>query len=214
MAQRENARGITCFECGVQGHYKSDCPKLKNGNQENRAGNKNAVARAYAVGTARTNPNSNVVTGTFFLNNRYALILFDTGADRSFISTTFSSLFDIIPTTLDHGYDVELADGRIIWVFPEDLPGIPPTHQVEFQIDLIPGAAPVARAPYQVAPSDMKELSDQLKELADKGFIRHSSSPWGAPVLRVIEGFSKIAKSMTKLTQKKVKFDWGDKQEA
>ncbi|GJS19070.1 putative reverse transcriptase domain-containing protein [Tanacetum coccineum] len=70
-------------------------------------------------------------------------------------------------------------------VFPEDLPGIPPTHQVEFQIDLIPGAALVARAPYQLAPSKMKELLDQLKELSDKGFIRPSSSPWGAPVLFV-----------------------------
>nr|GEW69643.1 reverse transcriptase domain-containing protein [Tanacetum cinerariifolium] len=98
------------------GHYKSDCPKLKNGNQGNRDGNKNDVARAYAVGTAETNPNSNVVTGTFLLNNRYASILFDTGADRSFISTAFRSLMDIIPTMLDHGYDVKLADGRIIWV--------------------------------------------------------------------------------------------------
>ncbi|GJX37997.1 putative reverse transcriptase domain-containing protein [Tanacetum coccineum] len=70
-------------------------------------------------------------------------------------------------------------------IFPEDLPGIPPTRQVEFQIDLIPGAAPVARAPYRLAPSEMKELSDQLKELSDKGFIRPSSSPWGAPILFV-----------------------------
>ncbi|GKE83649.1 putative reverse transcriptase domain-containing protein, partial [Tanacetum coccineum] len=70
-------------------------------------------------------------------------------------------------------------------VFPEDLLGIPPTRQVEFQIDLIPGAAPVARAPYRLASSEMKELSDQLQELFDKGFIRHSSSPWGAPVLFV-----------------------------
>ncbi|GJS55361.1 putative reverse transcriptase domain-containing protein [Tanacetum coccineum] len=131
---------------------------------------------------------------------------------------------------------------------------------VEFQIDLIPGAAPVARAPYQLAPSEMKELSEQLKELSDKGFIRPSSSPWGALIPKVqflghvidsqgihvdpakiesikdwaspkspteirqflglagyyrrfIEGFSKIAKPMTKLTQKKVKFEWGDKQE-
>ncbi|GJX53213.1 putative reverse transcriptase domain-containing protein [Tanacetum coccineum] len=114
--QGTNPRVITCFECGVQGHYRSDCPKLKNGNQGNRAGNGNAVARAYVMGSAGTNPNSNVVTGTFLLNNRYASILFDTGADRSFISTAFSSLIDIIPTTLDHGYDVELADGRIIWV--------------------------------------------------------------------------------------------------
>ncbi|GKC77243.1 putative reverse transcriptase domain-containing protein [Tanacetum coccineum] len=70
-------------------------------------------------------------------------------------------------------------------VFPEDLSGLPPTRQVEFQIDLIPGVAPVARAPYRLAPSEMKELSEQLKELSDKGFIRPSSSPWGAPVLFV-----------------------------
>ncbi|GKA95572.1 putative reverse transcriptase domain-containing protein [Tanacetum coccineum] len=67
-------------------------------------------------------------------------------------------------------------------VFPEDLPGIPPTRQVEFQIDLVPGAAPVARAPYRLAPSEMKELAEQLQELSDKGFIRPSSSPWGASV--------------------------------
>ncbi|GKA22828.1 putative reverse transcriptase domain-containing protein [Tanacetum coccineum] len=73
------------------------------------AGNGNAVARLL-LWLAGTNPNSNVVTGTFLLNNRYASILFDTGADRSFISTAFSSLIDIIPTTLDHGCDVELAD--------------------------------------------------------------------------------------------------------
>ncbi|GKC00081.1 putative reverse transcriptase domain-containing protein, partial [Tanacetum coccineum] len=70
-------------------------------------------------------------------------------------------------------------------VFPEDLPGLPPTRQVEFQINLIPGVAPIARAPYRLAPSEMKELSDQLQELSDKGFIRPSSSPWGAPVLFV-----------------------------
>nr|GFB87629.1 putative reverse transcriptase domain-containing protein [Tanacetum cinerariifolium] len=70
-------------------------------------------------------------------------------------------------------------------VFPEDLPGIPPTRQVKFQIDLIPGAAPVAQAPYRLASSKMKELTEQLQELTDKGFIRPSSSPWGASVLFV-----------------------------
>ncbi|GKD92402.1 putative reverse transcriptase domain-containing protein [Tanacetum coccineum] len=70
-------------------------------------------------------------------------------------------------------------------VYPEDMPGLPSTRQVEFQIDLVPGAAPVARAPYRLAPSEMKELSKQLKELSDKGFIRPSSSHWGAPVLFV-----------------------------
>ncbi|GKA46939.1 putative reverse transcriptase domain-containing protein [Tanacetum coccineum] len=70
-------------------------------------------------------------------------------------------------------------------VFPEDLPGLPPVRQVEFQINLIPGATPVARAPYRLAPSEMQELSDQLQELADRGFIRPSTLPWGAPVLFV-----------------------------
>ncbi|GJX52510.1 putative reverse transcriptase domain-containing protein [Tanacetum coccineum] len=300
----------TCFECGAQGHFKKECPRLKNnkGNRGNQAGNDRAPAKVYVVGNAGANPD-NVVAGTFLLNNRYAYILFDTGADRSFVSTAFSSQIDITPSTLDHYYDVELADGRIIglntilkgctlnflnhqfninlmpvelgsfdaiigmdWlakhqaviacaekivripcknktliihgdgstqgnvtrlniisctktqkymekgfpiflahvttkeiedksekkrledvpivqdfpeVFPEDLPGLPPTRQVEFQIDLVPGAAPVARAPYRLAPSEMKELSEQLKELSDKGFIRPSSSPWGAPVLFV-----------------------------
>ncbi|GJW79072.1 putative reverse transcriptase domain-containing protein [Tanacetum coccineum] len=70
-------------------------------------------------------------------------------------------------------------------VFPEDLSGIPPARQVEFQIDLVPGAAPVARAPFRLAPSEMKELSKQLQELSEKGFIRPNSSPWGAPILFV-----------------------------
>ncbi|GKF40156.1 putative reverse transcriptase domain-containing protein, partial [Tanacetum coccineum] len=208
------------------------------------------------------------MTCTFLLNKRYASILFDTGADRSFMSTTFSPQIDITPTALDYYYDVELADERIIglntilrdctlnilnhpfnidlmpvelgsfdaiygmdwlvkyqaiivcaekivlflanvtiketedksekkrledvlivrdfpYVFLEDLSGLPPTRQVEFQIDLIPGVIPVARAPYRLVPSEMKELSEQLKELSDKGFIRPSSSPWGAPVLFV-----------------------------
>ncbi|KAJ9536718.1 hypothetical protein OSB04_un000103 [Centaurea solstitialis] len=70
-------------------------------------------------------------------------------------------------------------------VFPEELPGLPPPRQVEFHIDLVPGAGPVAKSLYRLAPSEMQELSSQLQELLDKGFIRPSSSPWGAPVLFV-----------------------------
>ncbi|GKC86413.1 putative reverse transcriptase domain-containing protein, partial [Tanacetum coccineum] len=70
-------------------------------------------------------------------------------------------------------------------VFPDELPGLPPPRQVEFRIDLIPGAKPVARAPYHLARSKMKELSKQLQELLEKGFIRPSSSLWGAPMLFV-----------------------------
>nr|GEZ54247.1 putative reverse transcriptase domain-containing protein [Tanacetum cinerariifolium] len=269
---------LGCHECGVQGHFRRECPKLKNNNNHgNQGGRNNAPARVYIVGRAGTDPDANVITGTFLLNNRYASILFDTGADRSFVSTTFSTQINITPSTLDHCYDVELADGRIIglntilrakyqavivcaekivripWgnetliihvdgsnqgnatrlsiiscskikkyvkkgfpiflahittkevedksekkrledvpivrefpkVFLEDLPGLPSIRPVKFQIDLVPGAAPVARAPYRLAPSEMKELAEQLKELSDKGFIRPSSSPWGAPVLFV-----------------------------
>ncbi|GKF42232.1 putative reverse transcriptase domain-containing protein, partial [Tanacetum coccineum] len=92
-----------------------ECPKLKNNNNHgNQGGNGNASAKVYAVGRVGTNPDSNVVTGTFLLNNRYASVLFDTGADRSFVSTAFSSQIDITPSTLDHYYDIELADRRII----------------------------------------------------------------------------------------------------
>ncbi|GKB65368.1 putative reverse transcriptase domain-containing protein [Tanacetum coccineum] len=247
--QRGNGtgQGPTCFECGVRGNFKTDCPKLKNNNNNrgNQVRNANAPTKEYAVGHAGTNLYSNVVTGSFLLTNCYASILFDTGADRSFVSTTFSSQIDITPYTLDHYYDVELADGRIIglnhilrgcrlnllnhlfninlmpvefgsfdaiigmdWVARYQsiivcaekivcIPwgnetlivhgdgSLPPTRQVELQIDLVPGAAPVAQAPYRLAPSEMKELSEQLQELSDKGFIRPSSSPWGAPVLFV-----------------------------
>nr|GEX57445.1 putative reverse transcriptase domain-containing protein [Tanacetum cinerariifolium] len=277
----------TCFECGAQGHFKNNYPKLGNRNQGNRnqgnqnqAGNGNVVARAYGLGTCRRKPRRQCRNG---------------------------SLININPSTLDYSYDVELADGQIIgvntviwgctlnflnhpfnidlmlvelssfdviigmdWlktyhavimcdkkiirvlfgnetliircdgsnngnqlniisctktqkyllkgyhvflanittkmikdksgekrledvpivrdfleVFLEDLSGLPPTRQVEFQIDLIPGDAPVARAPYRLAPSEMKELSDELQELSNKGFIRLSSSPWGALVLFV-----------------------------
>ncbi|GJV63525.1 putative reverse transcriptase domain-containing protein [Tanacetum coccineum] len=70
-------------------------------------------------------------------------------------------------------------------VFPDDLSGLPPIREIEFRIELVPGAIPVAKSPYRLAPSEMEELSGQLKELQDKGFIRPSSSPWGAPVLFV-----------------------------
>ncbi|GKC89157.1 putative reverse transcriptase domain-containing protein [Tanacetum coccineum] len=270
-----------CFECGAPGNFNRDCPKLKNKD----GGNGNAQGWVYAVGNAKKrgnapgNPDANVVTGTFLLNNHYASILFDTSADRSFISTAFSSLINIAPTPLENCYDIELADGKLVkintiiqgctlnfldhpfnkdlmpvelgsfdviigmdWLrrchtvivcddklvqipygnetltfcgnkssngreslltviscskaqeymakgcqvfLAQDLPGLPPVRPVEFQIDLIPGTEPVARAPYRLAPSEMKELSEQLQELSDKGFIRPSSSPWGAPVLFV-----------------------------
>nr|GFC54961.1 hypothetical protein [Tanacetum cinerariifolium] len=84
-------KNLGCYECGVQGHFRRECPKLKNSNNHgNQGGRNNAPARVYAVGRAGTDPDANVVTGTFLLNNRYASILFDTGTDRSFVSTTLA----------------------------------------------------------------------------------------------------------------------------
>nr|GEX67305.1 reverse transcriptase domain-containing protein [Tanacetum cinerariifolium] len=141
------------------GHFKRDCLKLKNKNHCNQGGNGNALAKVYVVGNARKNPDSNVVTAhvtTKEIENK-------SGEKR-------------------------LEDVPIVQEFPEvfleDLSGLLLTRQVEFQIDLIPGDAPVARAPYRLAPSEMKELSKQLQELSEKGFIRPSSSPWGAPGYR------------------------------
>ncbi|GJY78628.1 putative reverse transcriptase domain-containing protein [Tanacetum coccineum] len=82
--------------------------------QRVQVGNQQATTKAYAIGGGGTNPDSNVVMGTFLLNNCYASMLFDSGADRSFVSTTFSALLDVAPTTLDTSYAVELADGRIL----------------------------------------------------------------------------------------------------
>nr|GEY41698.1 hypothetical protein [Tanacetum cinerariifolium] len=113
-----NPKGNGCFECGAVGYFKRDCPKFKNKDR----GKVNAPGWVYAVGNAEKrgnaskDPDFNVVMGTFLLNNRYASILFDTVADRSFISTAFSSLIDIIPTPLRNSYDVELADGKIVGV--------------------------------------------------------------------------------------------------
>ncbi|GJT83891.1 putative reverse transcriptase domain-containing protein [Tanacetum coccineum] len=112
-APMANQRVVTCFGYGGQGHYKCDCPKLKIQNQRNKAAKNDACGRAYALGGGDGNPDSNVVTGTFLLSNLYAYILFDSGTDRHFVSTTFSALIDITPTALDISYTVELADGRI-----------------------------------------------------------------------------------------------------
>ncbi|GKC29831.1 putative reverse transcriptase domain-containing protein [Tanacetum coccineum] len=306
-----NQQDIICYECGRPGYFRKECPKLRNQNHgnetKNKTGSNEATAKAYAIGGGGTNLDFNVVTGTFLLINCYASMLFDSGADRSFVSSTFSALFDVAPSTLDTSYAVELADERIsetnavlrgctlgllgypfdidlmpvelgildviigmdllekyhalivcdekvvripygdevliirgdncddgsklniisctrtqkyiqkgcqvylaqvtskkaedkseekrledvpiiqefLEVFPEDLPGLPPARQVEFQIDLVPGVAPIERASYRLASAKMQELSTQLQELSDRGFIRPSSSPWGAPVLFV-----------------------------
>ncbi|GJZ60313.1 putative reverse transcriptase domain-containing protein [Tanacetum coccineum] len=185
-----NQKGNGCYECGAQGHFKRNCPRLRNNDRGNQAGNDRAPAKVYVVGNAGANPD-NVVAGTFLLNNRYAYILFDTGADRSFVSTAFSSQIDITPSTLDHYYDAnQLTEND--WKYMEK--GFPiflahvNTKRLKSSrrrggLEEVPIVLDFPEVTLRLAPSEMKELSEQLKELSDKGFIRPSSSPWGAPNL-------------------------------
>ncbi|GJW01364.1 putative reverse transcriptase domain-containing protein [Tanacetum coccineum] len=149
-----------CYNCGKMGHKEKDCRS------------------------------KNVASGT---NARSAVVCYECGerghksnacpkrADRK-VETIRGQAYDRPCCRINPGPDVGLDSPE---VFPDDLPGLPPPRQVEFKIELVPGAAPVARAPYRLAPSELKELADQLQELSEKGFIRPSSSPWGAPVLFV-----------------------------
>nr|GEX87637.1 putative reverse transcriptase domain-containing protein [Tanacetum cinerariifolium] len=175
--------------CGKRGHKGFECPKKA----DQRGGN--VKGQAYVIRDVEHNQGPNVVTGTFLLNNHYATVFFDSGADKSFVDIKFSHLIDIKKVKLNSSYEVELADEKIVstnsvlrgctlnlldHLFDIDLMLI---ELVEFKIKLIPDAVPVARVPYRLAPFKLKELSDQLKELSEKGFIRPSSLPWGAPVL-------------------------------
>ncbi|GJU29661.1 putative reverse transcriptase domain-containing protein [Tanacetum coccineum] len=296
-----NARNPTvrpCYECGSTDHVRSACPRLNRaqGPKENRPnqvasnnegqgrgnqGNK-ARGRAFMLGAEKARKDPNIMTGTFTLNNHFATTLFDSGADYSFVSTTFIPLLGIEPSELGFKYEIEIASGQLVdidkvikgckleieghvvdidlipfghgsfdviigmdWlsnlkaeiichekvvriplpdgkvlrvlgerpeekarllmsakasdkkqeeivvvrdfpkVFLDDLSGLPPLWEIEFRIELIPGVVPIAKSPYRLAPFELENLSGQLKELQDKGFIRPSSSPWGAPVLFV-----------------------------
>ncbi|GKA30280.1 putative reverse transcriptase domain-containing protein [Tanacetum coccineum] len=283
----------TCYECGSREHYRNNCPKLNlapgqvgnrltiEGNWNSRNNGNQVKGRDFNVNAVGALQDPNVVTGTFSLNHHYATVLFDSGADFSFISTDFAPLINVKPSFVNPGYVIEVADGKkvevdrvirncklelgtslftidliplghgsfdvivgmdwlsehkakivchekvvriplesgeilhvqgertpgiakasnlkvdepklsdisvvrdFIEVFPEDLSGLPPQRKVEFHINLVLGATPVAKPPYCLAPSEMQELSAQLQELQDKGFIRPSHSSWGAPVLFV-----------------------------
>ncbi|XP_021986176.1 hybrid signal transduction histidine kinase E-like [Helianthus annuus] len=221
-------------------------------NNNNNAGNNNngnnegngARGRVFTIGAGDARNDGNVVTGTFSVNNLFTFVLFDFGADWSYVSLEFSQRLGLATTPLEAKHVVELADdlvGQVFeidllpvtlgsfdivvsmdWlsmhqveilckektaqkclrkgypailalvtdtpseerrledlpvvrefsdVFPEELPGLPPYRQVEFQIDLVPGVAPIAQAPYHFVPGELQEISNQLQELLDRGFI-------------------------------------------
>nr|GEX25639.1 putative reverse transcriptase domain-containing protein [Tanacetum cinerariifolium] len=182
-----NKIGHFVCDCRSSGHFKRDCPKLKNkdGGKVNAPGWVYAVGNAEKRGNASRDLESNVITDTFLLNNRYASILFDTCADKSFISTAFSSLIDIVPTLLANSYDAELADGKIVGVDTIMRGCTLNFLSHPFNIDLKPvelGSFDVIigmdwlRRWHAVIVCDEK----LLQELFDKGFIRPSSSPLGS----------------------------------
>nr|GEV32745.1 reverse transcriptase domain-containing protein [Tanacetum cinerariifolium] len=199
---------------GGRGDNRREHNRRQNQRRGRNGQGRNNHEGAYQLGAVNAQEDPKVVARTFLLNNHYATALFDSGADRSFVSTKFSTLIIIKPIEIDTSYEVELADelGSFDVIIGMDwLSKMMPLSylarkyiengcelflaqvtemvskekQVEFHIDLILGATPVARVPYRLAPSELKELSEQLKELSENGFIRPSSSPWGASVLFV-----------------------------
>ncbi|GJT40337.1 putative reverse transcriptase domain-containing protein [Tanacetum coccineum] len=128
-----------------------------------------------------------VIIGMDWLANHHAMIV----CDEKIVQIPYGD--EVLIVQVDRwrqGEKSKLSKLSIIsctktqkYIKKEDFPGLPPTRQVEFQIDLVPGVAPVARAPYRLSPTKLQELSTQLQELSNKGFIRPSSSPWGAPIL-------------------------------
>ncbi|GJZ53152.1 putative reverse transcriptase domain-containing protein [Tanacetum coccineum] len=164
----KNQRTGACYECGNTGHIKKNCPKLKNHGNNN--GNGPAQGRAYALGGRDASPNSNIITG-FNTKLRGAPklhepILFNIDLDAPF------------PTRVSYQ-----KRSDIFWQTSQQRRGQREQVRGEEKSTLRTSdcAAPVARAPYRLAQSEMKELSEQLHELSYKGFIRPSSSPWGAP---------------------------------
>ncbi|GKA67623.1 putative reverse transcriptase domain-containing protein, partial [Tanacetum coccineum] len=181
----------TCYDCGEQGHTRNRCPKKVKQEETGEV-----RGRAYAIKDAEPQGPTVVTVNHLF---EIDLMPIELGTFDVIIGMDWLVKHDVIiicgekVVRIPYGNKTLTVksdkDVLVIHYFPEvftdDLLGLPPSRQVEFQIDLIPGAAPVARAPYRLAPSEMKELSEQLRELLEKGFICPSLSPWGAPVLFV-----------------------------
>nr|GEZ41845.1 hypothetical protein [Tanacetum cinerariifolium] len=203
---------MTCYGCGEKCHIKTNCPTRNNPERSGahgqayalRDGDQNLgpnvvmepvkVNHSYEVELAdgRVVSTNTILRGCALnlVNHLFEIDLCPLNLKVKKYMDRVSYLF-VAQVVEKEPAETRLEDVPVICklsdVFPEDLPGLPPPRQVDFKIELVPKAASVARAPYQLAPSEMKELAKQLQDLSDKGFIRPSSSPWGAPVLFVKE---------------------------
>ncbi|GKA05813.1 putative reverse transcriptase domain-containing protein [Tanacetum coccineum] len=251
-----NQKGTVCYECGAQGNFKRECPKLKNRNRGNQGGNGNAPAKVYMMDNAGTNPDSNVVTelGSFdviigmdWLAKYHAVIVCDeklvripfrnetlivrgNGSNRgnetqlNIISCTKTQKYMLkgchvflahvtTKTTEDKSEEKRLEDVPVIRDFPkvflEDLPGLNKEEHDEHLrliLDLLKKEelyAKFSKCEFWIPKASPKTPTEIRQFLGLAGYYR-----------RFIEGFSKVAKPMTKLTQKKVAFEWGDNKEA
>ncbi|GKD15112.1 putative reverse transcriptase domain-containing protein, partial [Tanacetum coccineum] len=277
-----NARNLTartCYECGSKGGNRPNQALANNGGQGHRNQGNQARVRAFTLGAEEARQDPNIMTVTFTLNDHYATTLPDSGADYSFVSTTFIPLLDLEPKKLGFSYEIEIASGQLVeidkvirgckleikghvfdinlipfgsgsfdviigmdWlsdhkaeiichekvvriqlldgkvlrvlrekleekirqlmsamakekkqeeivvmrdfpeVFLDDLSRLPPIQEIEFQIELIPKATPVAKSPYRLAPSELEELLGQLKELLNKDPSKiEAVKNWKAP---------------------------------
>ncbi|GJX80072.1 putative reverse transcriptase domain-containing protein [Tanacetum coccineum] len=230
-----------CFNCNRLGHFAKDCravPRNVESGSETRGnhqiqvvavnrgqghGNQGNMARgrAFMLGAEEACQDPNIVTGTFTLNDHYITTLFDSGADYSFVSTTFIPLLGIEPSDLGFSYEIEIASGQLVEIDKAEIIchkkvvrrpllygkvlrvlGEKPEEKArqlmsartkEHKQEEIVVVRYFLKSPYRLAPSELKELLGQLRELQDKGFILPSSSPWGAlPLPRIDELFDQL----------------------
>nr|GEY54216.1 reverse transcriptase domain-containing protein [Tanacetum cinerariifolium] len=204
---------IVCYSCGERGHKSSECPKKadqRGGNRQDKSFVNIKFSHLIDIKPVKLSSSYEIeladekVVSTNYVLRGCTLNLLDHLLDIDLMPIELATFNVIVGMDWLVKRDALIVCGRKevhvpyrnktlvvkrdsgvsrLKVFPDDFPGLPPPRQVEFKIELMPGAAPVARAPYRLEPSELKELPDQLKELFEKGFIRPSSSPWGAPVL-------------------------------
>ncbi|GJR88435.1 reverse transcriptase domain-containing protein [Tanacetum coccineum] len=205
---------VTCHACGEKGHYANQCRKTTNNN---------AQGRAYMLRDRNAHQDPNVVTGMFLLNQHLARVLFDSGADKSFVSISLASKLNIPPITIDTFYDIEMADGNLVSTNTVIQGAILTLLNQPFKIDLMPiklgsrcllkerrlknhGGASITT---EIQIEAVKNWASPTTPIEIRQFLGLAGY-----YRRFIKGFSKIAKSLTELTQKNKKYIWGEDQES